>query len=245
MLLINITEFILNNLQRIPHLPLNIEFDHNRVLEEIQALPYGKTYYKSALSNEKVMDIHDENCWDSIALYSIDRQVNSNPAEPWEGDFGQTEVIKRCPYIDSILKSVGGGNLLARIETFWKGGSAGWHSHILEARQPEWISILQLPIVMPKESKYSVISYMDYRGSDYAKPIKVYEQWYEPGKIYCLNGYHYHNAFNYSDEPMIMIRFYVDTRDKLVQTLLEQSIKEYNGEIIPTYEGYISSLSNS
>ena len=98
---------------------------------------------------------------------------------------------------------------------------------------------------MPKESKYSVISFMDYRGSDFLKPIPVYEQWYEPGKLYCLNGYHYHNAFNYSEEPMIMIRFYVDTREVKVQNLLEQSIKAYKGELIPTYEGYISSLGNS
>jgi hypothetical protein len=238
-------EFTLNNLYRIPHLPLNIEFDHNRALEEIKALPYDKTYYQSALSNDRVMSIHDENRWDSIALYSVDRQVNSNSAEPWEGDFGPTEVIKQCPYLDSVLKSVGGGKLLARVETFSKEGSAGWHSHILEARQPEWISIWQMPIVMPKESKYSVISFMDYRGSDFLKPIPVYEQWYEPGKMYCLNGYHYHNAFNYSDEPMIMIRFYVDTREVKVQNLLEQSIKAYKGELIPTYEGYISSLGNS
>ena len=235
----------MNKLDRIPHLPLGLEFDAERVLEELRALPYDTFLYRSALSFDKVMKIHDVSRWESIALYSVDGKVESNPAEPWEGDFKATDAIKQCPYLDSVLKSVGGGKLLARVETFSKEGSAGWHSHILEARQPEWISIWQMPIVMPKESKYSVISFMDYRGSDFLKPIPVYEQWYEPGKMYCLNGYHYHNAFNYSDEPMIMIRFYVDTREVKVQNLLEQSIKAYKGELIPTYEGYISSLGNS
>jgi hypothetical protein len=238
-------ENILNKLNRIPHLPLGIEFDANRILEEIQALPWNPVSYKSALSNDKVMEVHEHNCWDSIALYSIDGQVNSNPAEPWEGDFISTDAIKLCPYLDSVLKSVGGGKLLARVETFWNQGTAGWHSHILEARQPEWISIWQLPISMPNESKYSVISYMDYRGSDFLKPIPVYEEWYEPGKMYCLNGYHYHNAFNYSDEPMIMVRFYVDTRESKVQEILETAMANYTQAIIPTYEDYLASLDNS
>jgi len=238
-------ENTLNKLNEIAHLPLGIKFDHNLILQEIENLPYKLEKYRSALSNDKIMDIHDEELWDSIALYSIDGNVRSNPAELWTGDFVKTDAIKLCPYLDSVLHSVGGGKLLARIEVFSKGGSAGWHSHVKEAGQPEWISVWNLPIIMPKESKYSVISYMDYRGSDYLKPIKVYEQWYEPGKLYCLNSYHYHNAFNYSDEPMIMVRFYVDTRDTRVQTILQNSIDTYKDELILTYEEYISSLGNS
>lgn len=235
----------MNNLDRIPHLPLRIEFDADKILQELNALPWIATSYRSALSNDKVMNIHDVSRWDSVALYSIDGKIESNPAEPWEGDFQATDAIKQCPYLDSVLKSVGGGKLLARVETFSKEGSAGWHSHILEARQPDWISIWQLPLSMPKESKYSVISFMDYRGSDFLKPIPVYEEWYQPGKMYCLNGYHYHNAFNYSDEPMIMIRFYVDKRDQKVQKILERAMDNYEGAMIPTYEEHLASLGNS
>ena len=238
-------EITLYKLNEIAHLPLGIQFDHNLILQEIENLPYKLKKYRSALSNDRIMDIHDEERWDSIALYSIDGNVKSNPAEPWTGNFIKTNAIKLCPYLDSVLQSVGGGKLLARIEIFSKGGSAGWHSHVKEAGQPEWISVWNLPIIMPKESKYSVISYMDYRGSDYSKPIKVYEQWYEPGKIYCLNSYHYHNAFNYSEDPMIMIRFYVDIRDTAVQTILQQSIDAYKEDLILTYEEYISSLDDS
>jgi hypothetical protein len=85
---------------------------------------------------------------------------------------------------------------------------------------------------------------MDYRGSDFLKPLPVYEKWYEPGKMYCLNGYHYHNAFNYSQEPMIMIRFYVDTREQKVKDILEKAVDLYSGELIPTYEEYISTICN-
>ena len=235
----------MTKLDRIPHLPLGIEFDADRILQELKALPYDAFLYQSALSFDKVMEIHDQTRWDSLALYSVDGRVESNPAEPWEGDFRATDAIKLCPYLDYVLQSVGGGALLARVETFSKEGSAGWHSHILEARQPDWISIWQLPLSMPRESKYSVISFMDYRGSDFLKPIPVYEEWYEPGKMYCLNGYHYHNAFNYSDEPMIMIRFYVDKRDQKVQEILDRAIDNYGGAMISTYEEYLASLVNS
>ena len=238
-------ENTLTKLDRIPHLPLGIEFDADKILQELKQLPYDTFLYRSALSFDKVMEIHDQTRWNSIALYSVDGKVESNPAEPWEGDFQATDAIKLCPYLDFVLKSVGGGKLLARVETFSKEGSAGWHSHILEARQPDWISIWQLPLSMPKESKYSVISFMDYRGSDFLKQIPVYEEWYEPGKMYCLNGYHYHNAFNYSDDPMIMIRFYVDKRDQKVREILDKAMDNYEGAMIPTYEEYLASLGNS
>jgi len=236
------TENTLTKLDRIPHLPLGIEFDAERMLQELNTLPWDAVPYRSALGNDKVMNIHAISRWDSVALYSVDGRVESNPAEPWEGDFRATDAVKLCPYLDSVLQSVGGGTLLARVETFSKEGSAGWHSHILEARQPDWISIWQLPLSMPRESKYSVISFMDYRGSDFLNPIPVYEQWYEPGKIYCLNGYHYHNAFNYSDDPMIMIRFYVDKRELKVQEILKKAMDNYEGSMIPTYEEHLASL---
>jgi hypothetical protein len=228
----------LDKLNEIAHLPLGIEFNHNLILQEIHNLPYKLNSYRSSLSFDKTMKLEDLNKWDSIALYSTDGNVKSNPAEPWSGDFVKTDAIKLCPYLDSVLQSVGGGELLARIEVFSKGGSAGWHSHTKEAGQPEWISVWNLPIAMPKESKFSLITYMDYRGSDYNKPIKVFEEWYEPGKIYCLNSYHYHNAFNYSDELMIMVRFYVDSRKPQTKSILEASINKYSGNYMQTYEQY-------
>lgn len=228
-------------MNNIAHLPLGIDFDHKKILTEIENLPHSLRKYRSALSNGKTMEIHDEERWDSLALYSIDGKSESNPAEPWTGDFIKTEALYMCPYLDSVLHSVGGGKLLGRIEIFNKNGSAGWHSHVMEAGQPEWISVWNLPLIMPKESKFSVLSYMDYRGSDYNKPIKIYEQWYEPGKMYCLNSYHYHNAFNYGDMSMIMIRFYVDTRDEKVKEILQKAMDNYTGEYIQSYEEYIIS----
>lgn len=227
-------ESTLNKLTEIAHLPLNIDFDANRILSEIKSLEL--TPYNSWEDIKAGADI--ESSWDSIALYSISGETRSDPKEPWTGEFKETDALQKCPYLKEVLLSLGAGNLLARIEQINPNGSAGWHSHVLESKQPEWVSVWQLPIQIPKESKFSVINYMDYRCSDFNKPIPVYEESYTVGKVYCFNSHHYHNVFNYSDEPMIMVRFYVDSRKSHVKHILEQSINNYSGDYMQTYEQY-------
>jgi len=220
-----ILEITLNKLNQIAHLPLNIEFDASKILSEIQGLEF---YPYNSWEDIKA-GCHIESSWDSIALYSINGDCKSDPKEPWTGEFKETDAIKKCPYLRELLLSFGAGNLLARIERINANGSAGWHSHVLESKQPEWISVWQLPIQIPKNSKFSVLHYMDYRCSDFNKSIPVYEESYPVGRGYCFNSYHYHNAFNYGDSPMIMVRFYVDSRNPNIRNILESSINNYAG----------------
>ena len=224
-------ENILNKLTETAHLPLNIQFDAKRILLEIESLELNA--YNSWEDIKAGIDI--KSSWDSIALYSTNGQTISDPKEQWTGNFQPTDAIKKCPYLQEVLLSLGGGDLLARVERITPNGSAGWHSHVLESKQPDWISVWQLPIKIPKDSKFSVINYMDYRCSDFNKPIPVYEETYQEGKVYCFNSHHYHNAFNYSDDPMIMVRFYVDSRNPQTRDILETSINKYSGEYMQTY----------
>jgi hypothetical protein len=219
-------ENILNRLTEIAHLPLNIKFDSARILSEIQNLELFP--YNSWEDIKAGSDI--ESSWDSIALYSVNGNTKSDPKEPWTGEFKPTDAIKQCPYLQEILLSFGGGDLLARIERINTSGSAGWHSHALESKQPDWISVWQLPIQIPENSKFSVLHYMDYRCSDFNKPIPVYEEAYSLNRVYCFNSHHYHNAFNYGNLPMIVVRFYVDTRKPEIQEILKSSINNYEGE---------------
>ena len=220
-----ILEITLNNLSQIAHLPLPIQFDASKILSEIQGLEF---YPYNSWEDIKA-GCYIESSWDSIALYSINGDCKSDPKEAWTGEFKETDAIKKCPYLRELLLSLGAGNLLARIERINPNGSAGWHSHVLESKQPEWISVWQLPIQMPENSKFSVLHYMDYRCSDFNKPIPVYEESYPVGRGYCFNSYHYHNAFNYGDSPMIMVRFYVDSRNPNIRNILESSINNYDG----------------
>jgi len=105
----------------------------------------------------------------------------------------------------------------------------GWHSHVLEFHQPDNILIAQLPISIPEGFKHSVVDYRKYRGSDFTlEPIVSYDSKYIPGTPYIFNSYHYHNVFNYSDEPALIIRFFVDIQDLDVN----HAIKSYSGDLI-------------
>ena len=227
-------ESTLNKLTEIAHLPLDIEFDAERILAEIQSLELSP--YNSWEDIKIGSDI--ESTWDSIALYSISGNTQSDEKEPWIGKFQETDAITRCPYLQEVLLSLGGGDLLARVERINSNGSAGWHSHVLESKQPDWVSVWQLPIKIPENSKFSVLHYMDYRCSDFNTPIPVYEESYKTGQVYCFNSHHYHNVFNYSDEPMIMVRFYVDSRNPKIKDILETSINKYRGDYMKTYDEY-------
>ena len=215
----------MNKINQIAHLHLNIEFDASRILEEIKSLQLSP--YNSWEDIKAGSDI--ESSWDSIALYSISGEPISDPKEPWTGSFVATTALVQCPYLQEVLLSLGAGDMMARIERINPNGSAGWHSHVLESKQPDWISVWQLPIQMPDNSKFSVLHYMDYRCSDFSKPIPVYEESYQVGKVYCFNSHHYHNAFNYGDSSMIVVRFYVDSRDPKIKEILESSIDNYAG----------------
>jgi hypothetical protein len=236
---------LINVIRNIPHLPFPIFFNAHKIYEEITNLPHPLQPYYTGLRKDVPMDVFErQENWRSLALYSISGKIESHPEEPWTGDYKPTELKQHCPYLYEVLESVGAGKLLARIEAIQPNRSVGWHSHVTEGKQPEWISVWQLPIIMPEKSKYSVISYMDYRGSTYLEPFKVYEKHYNPGQVYALNSYHYHNAFNYdAKEPMLMIRFYVDLRDPLVSELTKDAINRYTGDHIETYQEYISKLS--
>lgn len=225
-----------NKLKNIPHLPLNITYDVNRLLQEFKDLPYPLMDYipfkQSWYKNNQVN-------WKSLSLSSIGGKILSNPEEPFNGYFEET-LKDYCPYTYEVIESVGGGRLLARYEEIVN--SAGWHSHQMQAKQPDNIAILQIPLLMPEDSKFSVVSYMDYRGSDFRKPFKVYEQRYEPGQMYILNSYHYHNAFNYSSDPMITIRVYIDLNDQNTKDMVEKAVNSYTGEVVESYENYMERM---
>lgn len=229
-----------DKLNRIAHLPTSFTFDHNKILEEVTNLPMEMSPFQSGLRYGKLMtDIHYKLNWVSTALYSIDGSTKSDPEEPWTGDFIPTEAIKLCPYTDSIIKQLGGGKLLARLDNILPHSSVGWHGHQGEARQPPWISVYQLPLSIPRQAKYSVLNSMDYRLSDFSSPIPQYDLSYEEGRLYVFNSYHYHNAFNDSDEPMLFIRFYVDIRDSSVEEFLRKELSSYSGELMASYEEYM------
>ena len=225
---------LLEKVKSIPHLPLLFEYDYKRIEEEIRAMPYPLMQY-SPTSQEK----HNYySGWNSLALYSVSGDIFCDPLESSGrgnlkdnyGKYIKTGLSEYLPYTYEVLHALGGGKCLARIEEVESNVTIGWHSHSLEFDQPESLLIVQLPINIPSDFKYSVIDYAQYRTSDFTKTsVRSYDSKYVLGTPYIFNSYHYHNVFNYGETPALMIRFFVDIDDL---TLIEPAINSYSGDLI-------------
>jgi hypothetical protein len=225
---------LLDKIKSKPHLPLLFEYDYKRIEEEIRAMPYPLMQY-SPTSQEK----HNYySGWNSLALYSLSGDIFCDPLESSGrgdlkhnyGKYIKTGLSEYLPYTYEVLHLLGGGKCLARIEEVEPNVTIGWHSHSLEFDQPESLLIVQLPINIPSDFKYSVIDYAQYRTSDFTKnSLRSYDSKYILGTPYIFNSYHYHNVFNYGETPALMIRFFVDIDDL---NLIEPAINCYSGDLI-------------
>jgi len=224
---------LLEKVKSIPHLPLLFEYDYKRIEQEIRGLPYPLMQY-SPTSQEK----HNYySGWNSLALYSVSGDIFCDPLESSKkgdlkdnyGKYIKTGLSEYLPYTYEVLHSLGGGKCLARIEEVEPNVTIGWHSHSLEFDQPESLLIVQLPISIPSEFKYSVINYTEYRTSDFSENcIRSYDSKYVLGTPYIFNSYHYHNVFNHGKTPALMIRFFVDIEDLDIKNAIES----YSGDLI-------------
>jgi len=225
---------LLEKVKNIPHLPLSFSFDAKRIEDEIRAMPFPLMSYNANI--QKGYN-HNPEGWNNLSLYSYDGSIFCDTNEGDGGDalverfgkFQKTGLSEYLPYTYKILESLGAGKSLCRIEEVMPNTIIGWHSHVLEFHQPENILIVQLPICIPDRFKNSVVDYRKYRGSDFTlEPIVSYDSKYIPGTAYIFNSYHYHNVFNYSDKPALMIRFFVAIEDLDIK----KTIESYSGDLI-------------
>ena len=232
-------------LRNIPHLPIPIKIDAVRLREEVESIPYPLLPYQSTFQEAHN---HYQNVWKGISLISLDGQIYSDlhdggDLEKTLGMYQKTGLTEYCPYAYEVLDQIGAGESRARILSIAPGGTLGWHSHNLELRQPEHLITMQIPIMMPKGFKYSVISYMDYRGSDFNTAPTVYEKHYEPGNVYIFNSYHYHNVFNHdATAERITLMCYVNLKNPKVFEVIEKAVEQYDGPVIESYDSYVNKM---
>ena len=225
---------LLEKVKTIPHLPLSFSFDAKRMEDEIRAMPFPLMSYNANI--QKGYN-HNSEGWNNLSLYSYDGSIfcDTNEGDGGNallerfGKFQKTGLSEYLPYTYEVLDSLGAGKSLCRIEEVMPNTIIGWHSHVLEFHQPENILIVQLPICIPEGFKNSVVDYKKYRGSDFSiEPIVSYDSKYIPGTPYIFNSHHYHNVFNYSEKPALMIRFFVDIEDLDIKPAIES----YSGDLI-------------
>ena len=227
---------LLEKIKSISHLPIDFQFDASKIEREIRELPFPLMQYNA---NKQSEHAYSDSGWNNLALFSESGSIfcDCNEASGGEkflssfGKFQKTGLSEYMPYTYEILESLSAGKSMARIEEVHPNTIIGWHSHVLEFSQPEDILIVQLPIVIPEEFKYSVIDYVEYRSFDFSKDkIKQYDFKYTVGIPYIFNSYHYHNVFNFGSNPALMIRFFVKLED--IEELVERSLEQYSGDLI-------------
>jgi len=234
----NIAQLV-DQVNRIPHLPLNFKYDAERIEHEIRECPFPLMPYSATMQENHG---HSKSKWNNLSLFSYngeifcDRLEGAGPGELeriW-GHFQKTGLFEYLPYTYDIVEQLGGGKALARIEEIYPGTVMGWHNHAFELYHPETMMIIQLPITMPDKFKYSVISNKQYRMVDFGKELpKVYEASYIPSTPVVFNAFHYHNVFNFDEEGVrLTIRFFADLRDDLVYDLVQDAVNSYTGEYI-------------
>lgn len=223
--------------RNIPHLPLLFKYDAKRIEQEIRNCPFPLMPYEATMQENHG---HSKSRWDNLSLYSHNGEIFCDRLEGagageldriW-GQFQRTGLAEYLPYTYEVIDALGAGKALARIEEIHPMSVMGWHNHVFELFHPETHMIVQVPINIPEGFKYSVISNLDYRKTDFAKSKpKVHESRYEPGTPVVFNAYHYHNVFNYSKtESRLTIRFFADLRDDKVYDLIEAAVNSYTGD---------------
>jgi hypothetical protein len=234
----NIAQLV-EQVNKIPHLPLNFKYDAARIENEIRECPFPLMPYSATMQENHG---HSKSKWNNLSLFSYNGDIFCDRLEGagegelqriW-GHFQKTGLSEYLPYTYEIVEQLGGGKALARIEEIHPGTVMGWHNHVFELYHPETMMIVQLPITIPDKFKYSVIGNKEYRLTDFGKQTpKVYEATYSPGTPVIFNAFHYHNVFNFDEEGVrLTIRFFADLRDDAVYDLVADAVKSYTGEYI-------------
>jgi hypothetical protein len=226
---------LIERLRTIPHLDLGIWFDPNLLLEEYQTL-LDKFEFQGYNSTIPEMKKYYENRWTGISLNSEDGELYTELMVRDENNdckvFHQTEALKACSYLQHILTVTGGYKYRARILRLAPKSTIGWHCHALEYQKFENMLIVQIPIVMPENFKYSVMNIYDYKFSDFTTFPRIVSKRYPVGSAHIFNSYHYHNIFNHDDETRVTLEFHINIEDKKCYDIVKAAVDKHDGPFI-------------
>jgi len=221
---------MLDKVLQIPHLDLGFQFDVERMLADVEQIDeyYAyQTIYHSA--QEKYAKV-----WSGAGLTSMDGTVDHGMTEGssigfvvGESTFKRTPLADKCPYLMEVLETLNCTEDRSRVMRIAPKGSLTWHSHVIHNNQDKQRLVVQIPIVVPKGFKYSVVHIKDYSKIARGHDAKTYDMTYTPGRAYLFNCFHPHNVFNPSEEYRITLMTYMDyyrNRD-----IIESALDKYEG----------------
>lgn len=229
---------VLNEIKDIPHLPLNFNFDVERLKNEAENASFFVPY-ESSTPNPKIKEKYIK-AWSGRVLYGSEENDLSEfvgkPSSPKITDLG-----KQCPYIFECISKITNIKHRVRLMSISGHESLVYHSHVQTHNQPPYMLTLHIPIIVPERFEYRVThkSNIDFRDDlrlTVKDPNLVFAKTYEPGVPTIFNSYHYHNVVNQLEQARISVMFYSDLRDDLFLQNVSDAMINYDGEKVRPYE---------
>ena len=231
---------LIEELKSIPHLPLDLEFDLERVRAEAKEVsrfvPHRlhanrglpEEYYKHHEFSFRGQCLIDYVADDEKGMADPPFHLFDEPDATFDDDgrlrFYETPLGRRMPYTISTLRRISPYVNRTRIISTPPGGGIPWHSHHNNVYQNPYmrLCIFNIPLVTQSKVVHGV---RDFRDPS-AKPIW---QHYEEGRIHLFNSWHDHMFWNRGDRDRLVIIPYFNFPDEDLLTFLAKQVDAYRG----------------
>lgn len=222
-----IHENLFETLIRIPHLQLDIKFDLEKMIDELNNIDEYVPYNSSnADSHQKYKESFFGRALYNQTGNSLDgmtEEYSSNPIIP-------TELAEKMPTIVDAAKLLGATTSRLRIMMVKAGKSLDWHRH---HRQPKHILTVHVPLIMPDDFLFQVCARSNYKNKP-VNPKLVYSTKYPVGVPTVFNSFHLHNVFNNDQTDRISVMMYANLNTPVFASMVIDAIESYNGPLVPT-----------
>ena len=230
----------------IPHLPVDIDFDLERVRAEAHAVPTDHPHllhpdknlpdwylqnHKRSFRGRCLVDYRPDGeiSGMSDAPYHLFDESDAQFDEQGRQRFFITAAGTRMPYTLQSLRRISPYINRTRLIRTPPGGGIHWHTHhngLYEISYPR-LCIFNMPLAGNSRCVHRV--------RDYREPAaKSHRSRYEPGRVYLFNSWHEHDFWNQGDSDRLVVIPYFNFGDReLLQFLCEQASRYTGPRLAP------------
>ena len=231
-------------IKRIPHLPLDLDFDLQKINKEAELVTEYSShklhpnknlpqwYYEHHSNSFRGQCLVDYTPHGTKGMIDSEGFLFEEPDAQFDDSnklvFFETPWGAQMPYTLSVLKKITPYlNRTRLIRTPPKGGIY-WHSHHNGVYQNAYLrlAVIILTLQSNNDCTHGVRDYRDPKS-------KAYYKHYEPGTPYLFNSWHDHEFWNHGQTDRLTLICYLNFPDQILLNYLSQNIKHYKGELIP------------
>lgn len=235
---------LLDEIKRIPHLPIDLDINLDKIREEIKFVQEWHPHRLHANKRlpREYLDEHERNFRGQCLIDYRPDNVHGMSDPPGyildEPDalfdptgrvrFFVTPAGEQMPYTISVLKKMSPYVNRTRIICTRPSGGIPWHSHHngLYRSSLMRLCIFNLPVQTSRSVVHSVRDFRDPNGTSHSAN-------YEPGRLTLFNSWHDHDFWNNGQEDRIAIIPYFTFSDEDLLSFLDKQVGQYQGPVIP------------